>query len=587
MWGGGQNFSPRYIVDTVFKILMYFNNGDWAGAALIWIYLGAIIQALGIANFAHRISERYQMVVAPLFTLLIAYCNNFLANFNLIALASISIGVAVAFSFLSISFLIGKRRDYKKAWLFATCVIMCHVHEGIYCCAVIFLFLFVDCLIQRRILLKENWTIVFAVIALAVVVGPSLLTDAMDISNVDFVNIYASFRHPHHLVPSTWGTDIIYKTIWIDVCLFLLSVTANAKMKMEGQRFFVYEAMALVMAWIVAISLMYGFTEIKPIAFVATLFLSKFFKYVLLVALAWNVKSAVELREHGDYISSYLYIFFALFASSYELKRIGLIALTIFLVMNVEDCFISLEKTLIPSKILLIADSCFFIFIICVKQETLGMKFGSLLNFVFSVKSTIVGAMIHGLEKGLIIILVFFSVEVIAYLMKKSLGGYKLLCAIVCCWMVGITLLGRIVLYDNESVSITNGERALRASMGDDLYEIAEDFKEQTDITTEFLADPDDTTNTGWFQIVSQRNCYVVKKVIPSSKSRVNDWYNRYLQARALHEKNGEEIEKLMNSAGLEYVLIGAEYYPILDGAEKFSVFLRSTTDSFRVYRMN
>lgn len=153
--------------------------------------------------------------------------------------------------------------------------------------------------------------------------------------------------------------------------------------------------------------------------------------------------------------------------------------------------------------------------------------------------------------------------------------------------MIIISLLGRVLIYSNEKFSLINGEMALRASLGDDLYTLAEDFKNSTDNDAEFLANPDDTINVGWFQVVSERNCYVVYKVIPSSRCMVDDWYNRYLSANSFDEKTGEDIQNIMESSGIQYVLINSDNYTKLDELSRgFSVFLRSPSDSFRVYKL-
>lgn len=91
---------------------MHINGGDWAGASLIWIYFGAFVQALGIANIAHRIRREYEAVISAILTCMIGFCGNYLTGFKLISLESVSIGVALAFSFLSISFLVGDNRNY-------------------------------------------------------------------------------------------------------------------------------------------------------------------------------------------------------------------------------------------------------------------------------------------------------------------------------------------------------------------------------------------------------------------------------------------------------------------------------------------
>ena len=257
MYMGAGVITPRYIVDEIFNLLMHINGGDWAGASLIWIYFGAFVQALGIANIAHRIRREYEAVISAILTCMIGFCGNYLTGFKLISLESVSIGVALAFSFLSISFLVGDNRNYPFAWIFASCSIICHIHEGIYCCAVIFIFALADSIIQKRLLWKENKWILAVAFSLLLIVGPSMLTDKMDISNADFVYIYSTFRHPHHLVPSSWGVDEIYKTIWIDIGLFLLCITEKRLSKDNDRNRYLITGILLVAAWILAVGIAY------------------------------------------------------------------------------------------------------------------------------------------------------------------------------------------------------------------------------------------------------------------------------------------------------------------------------------------
>lgn len=137
--------SPRSIVDAVFRVFMLINGGNWAGAALVWMYFGAFIQSLGIALISKKINDKYQIACSAILTALIAYCGNNLAGFSLIELATTGMGVALAFSVLSVSFIIGDSRNYPLAWAFAVCAMICHIHEGIYCCAVIFIAAAADC----------------------------------------------------------------------------------------------------------------------------------------------------------------------------------------------------------------------------------------------------------------------------------------------------------------------------------------------------------------------------------------------------------------------------------------------------------
>lgn len=585
---GEGTISPRYMIDQIFNGLMHVNGGDWAGAALTWIYFGAFIQSIGIANIARRVHKDYQIIISAILTCMLAYCGNYLAGFSLIALKSSSIGVALAFAFLSISFVIGDKRNYTAAWIFASCSIICHIHEGIYCCAVIFIFALADSIIQKRILVKENKAVCIAVISLLLIVAPSMITDKMDISNADFVSIYAAFRHPHHLVPSSWGADSIYKTLWIDVGLLLLCMIERKLSNADNKKYYLHTGTLLVAAWLLAVGIAYVFTEIKPVAAVSTLFIPKSFKYVLLIALIWVIFSSFQFRERGRLLSCYLLIYCGLFASTYELKQIVSMFLFVCLALFFEDYLATTNQIIISNSIRPFADIIFFSIVFCLRRPDLEVDIGFVLQMLLSFKTTMASALASGMQSGLTIILVFFAIAVIGFTIDKPTPPpCRFITISACVCMIIISLLGRVLIYSNEKFSLINGEMALRASLGDDLYTLAEDFKNSTDNDAEFLANPDDTINVGWFQVVSERNCYVVYKVIPSSRCMVDDWYNRYLSANSFDEKTGEDIQNIMESSGIQYVLINSDNYTKLDELSRgFSVFLRSPSDSFRVYKL-
>lgn len=579
--------TPRFIMDAFFDLFMHLNGGDWASVACFFVYFGIIIEAIGIANISYRINKDYQIVISAIFTCSLAYCNNWLAGFRCIELSTIGMGTGIAFSILSLSFLVGNKRNYQLAWIFAACASICHIHEGLYCCAVIFIIALADSIIHRKILLKENVAIIIAILALAVIVIPSMATDSMDLTNEEFVYIYSIFRHPGHLVPSTWGIDSIYRTIWIDISLFIISLVATPAVVVEEQKRKWLEALLFTGAWIMAITLMYVFTEIKPIAVVSTMFFSKSFKYVLLIGVIWIIQASFELRKKGCILSHYLIIYYVFSVSLYDLELIGLLAVITVVFIKLEDYFLQNGKPIftIPIDKAILADIVFFCFVICVRRESLGMDMGVVLDLVFDFKASIKSGLAEGFSQGLVIVLVFVAIFAIYMAGRIHFKGYKVFASFVLVCMIGLSLMGKVVIYD-EGIKIMDGEIALKSSMGTDLYNLANSFKTSTNSSDEFLANPDDTENTGWFQVVSQRNCYVVVKAIPSTKGALDDWYNRYLQVNEFEDRTSDEIETVMRSSDIEYLLLAADDYERFDEDSDYEVYMSSDADSFRIYQL-
>lgn len=560
---GAREISPRYFVDFLFDILMKINGGSWADAALIWTYFGAAVQSVAIANMARKIDDEHPEILSAVFTYIILYAGNYAAGgFSLVAVASTSIGPALAFAILAISFVVGEDKNYAAAWILAAIATLCHIHEGIYCCAVIFILALVDCVVHKKLLLKENRAILVPILAMVAVVAPSLATDAMNISNEEFVYIYSLIRHPHHLVPSTWGFESIAKTALTNITFMLLATTVTYLFKRHKIKQYLYELAFFNLAWVVALFLMYYFTEKKPVAFISTLFLSKAFKYVYLIAIVWLLKAISDLRKQGCVLSGYLFLLLGCISSSLTSQQIIVAFLIIAAVLLAEN-FRFKEHRIFLQKYLPFTDVLFFVLVVGVKSNSVGTYNSAVIYCVFLVILCIRG--IH----------------------KIHFSGYGVVSAVMCECLFLLSLYNRGFVVNRGIPELVDGHKALQNSLGIELYDLAERFKDDTDKDAEFLANPDMSTESGWFQIASERNCYVVYKVIPSSKSTVNDWYERYMQTTDFKEKSGEEIKSIMAGAGIQYVLVDSDMYDTIDQTQSFFVLEESMNDAYRIYKLN
>lgn len=72
--------------------------------------------------------------------------------------------------------------------------------------------------------------------------------------------------------------------------------------------------------------------------------------------------------------------------------------------------------------------------------------------------------------------------------------------------------------YSEGGLALISPTDMLINSSGTDIYQLDKRFQEQTDPSESYIAEFKWQDAIGWFQIISERNCYVVKKVVPSSK---------------------------------------------------------------------
>jgi hypothetical protein len=145
-------------------------------------------------------------------------------------------------------------------------------------------------------------------LGLTLIYGPMRLDggtgDSDALSGAAFVEIYATLRHPHHLVPSTWGWPV-----WIQAGSFYLGAwyflrrTAGAEWKTE--RTVLHLTLALTLA---ALALNYVFIELRPLAWIAKLQparITPLAQGIILALLARRVQARVAA---GDYAAAALLV---------------------------------------------------------------------------------------------------------------------------------------------------------------------------------------------------------------------------------------------------------------------------------------
>ncbi len=550
--------SPRYIIDFIFGFLMNINGGRWPDTALVWIYFGLVIETIAIVNFAGRISREHKTEYAVIIALLFAYNQNTLAGFLLTVLCSTSIGPALAFAMLSISFVFGDKKNFKLAWIYAGCSVVCHIHEGIYCCVVVFIIVCVDSIVDKRIKIKENLWIFFPVAVLLLVAVPSMITDKMNITNSEFVYIYSYFRHPHHLVPSQWGKENIVKSFVVNISLFLLVLETIYLTKRQEIKRVYLEVGALMVAWLGALGLAYIFTERFPLAIVSTMFLSKSFKYVVLMAVIYTIYSLELLRNTGKVLSGYLLLFYAFMTGNWSTDQMLLYFLA-FAVMIVLEHRLQKESD-ISSQILFTCDVVFFFIVLFARFFALNLYEIIKILTVFMV----IGAVHIRMQKGNTAV-----ITILGSILILLVSGFGVLYA-----------------RNGGKFILQTGENAMRMTMGNDLYVLACQFEQMSDASDVFIADPKDTGGAGWFQIACKRNCYVLEKVIPSSKCTVEEWYERYISLEDFYNLSPDEIKNTMHDEKIDYALIKMDRFAEFDCCKDFEIVLTSPEDTYRLYQV-
>ena len=558
--GSGVN-SPRLFWDVVISWLMHINGGNWVPIAVGMEYLNALVLSFATAKIGCRICNKYQFVYTCLFALMLTLNKNCLASFGLFACGSISTGCAFAVALLAISYVIGQNKKFNIAWLLLSVTAAMHIHEGLYGFAIIFIMFCVELLLkERKFRIKENWGLLLYVFTVLLITIPRLATDVLPISNAEFVEIYGKFFGQMHLRPSYWGMNAIIASAFTIIGFVILRLQFLYLHERTNVRRFLWEAGLCLVAWSMCLGCAYVFTEVYPVAAIVTMFVSKFFKYVVIFTLLWMLWTIKGYYENREYLHAFLLLCYVFAVNTDDIRHKILWFVCCFFILQYDK---TSDKT---------NDSALY-------PGILGAIFTAIM--VFDVFGEI--------QRDLKIVLCLLVLVVAAGKLAKRFAMPTVYRAIAVCSAAMYLLCayyGKIYYLENGNIRAVNTDQIMSITAGNDICELADTFKSRTNSAASFITDPNDERGGGWFQIFAERNCYVLRKVIPSSKVAAIEWYKRYENVVGIYDKSPDEIADIMKREGISYFLVNSSYYGNIDQSSCFDIFLTCGGDSYRIYQL-
>ena len=554
--------SPRLLFEIIFSFFMHLTDGKWINVAVPFLYGGALVLAIGTVLMAFNISKKYGILLTPILAFFFAKnVSAPIGGFDTFNLTSLGFGTGYAFAIVALAFVIGRKKYFNFAWISLAISTICHIQEGVYGFAVIFILIMVELFISKHFSFKEHWCSIFFFLVLIGTVIPNLLTDTLNISSEEFINIYARIRAPGHLLPSAWDKKKIIFSFLMILFPALFRVQYLLFNKKTKLRKYYLEMFLFLSSWWGALTLMYVFTEIIPISVVCTMFVSKYFKYVGVISIIWYLKTFRDYLEKKQYLIGVEIISFAglshLLSSDY--------APTIFLIVIASVYYLQKIKTDKNDE-----TSIWGIILGCVPISIL--LFVPALNLTKEEKIIL-------LMIAVILILVFLMKKITAFLIKpfiliSSLG------------LLFFSMNGDLYRIENRKLMLNRPSYFLINSAGEDIYQLSLDFKYRTEKDAIYLADSDAEISAGWMEIISERSCFALWKVTPSSKSLMEEWYNRCLEIRHLFDKSSEDIYDIMIKNNIEFLLVDSNNYGKIDSSMLYSVFSVCDEDSYRIYKI-
>lgn len=550
----GAEYSPKLFANALTSALMHVLNINWAVAAGLIIQANYVLYGLAAASAAMRISTQNRL----LYGMIIVFCCH--ANtmgslgFGLFGAPDVFLGTGIAFALIGISCVVGEQKNWSAAWICAALAALMHVHEGMWGGCMLGVIWLALCACNRRINWKDLKSLPVFIIAILFVALPSVLFGS-PVDDKTFVDIYAFFRTPHHLVPTSWSIQNILICLGLaampSLCISLFRIIYADR---EILRERLYIGAASVLLWLALFALEVFVTELVPSATVVSMYVTKCFKYVTFISLLLMLSLSDTYLRESKYISAALCL--------------GIII-----------CGQPHYKATFMMSVTLLLFNIFMIEQRALRNIVKSTNVGSMAAWLFA---SVMLARTCGTKTVLIAALcLLFAVR----FLRTDVLRQKAVRLTFCAATLGVMVMfmnGKVYTVNGGNIDYISGETDLVNRTGKDFYQLSMMFRDMTSEGDIFLADPYDAAS-GRVQLVSERNCYVVHKNLPTSASVVIEWYRRLKQVDGITEMSGEELVNLMQETGAKYILLRPQQYAAAEKCERLKLLIKNDAAAFFV----
>lgn len=559
----GATHSPRLVANVFMVGLMKVCGGNWNTAAMYLIRVNILLYAVAFTFVSYKLFKGNR-VLGGIIISTTCMCGSLISlAFAINVSFDVFLGTAIPLAMIAIISILGEKQYWNIAWIMLALAEFMHVHEGIWAGSIIGLIWMTDCIIEKKILWNRLKTLPIYIMSVLLVVIPSLLhTEAVD--NRLFNKIYVFIRTPHHLLLSYWGAaEIIMSGVMIAAVIWIYALSYAGKANSQNKRDSICNVV-LFMWWIILLAVEYFSTEVLTVSTVITMYVPKCFKYITWLASLIYAKIGINDIENQNYIQG-----ISLMAILMIPNILGGRGVYVSFAVLVIIYFIS-RKYQLDKKVFLKSDNGMRIFL---TYLIIGLIIFFRLYFSIG-KYKAISAL-------LILAVVLYIVFVKDKIKRQNLGNALTITGLI--FSMILSTANFIYSIDRGGISYISGNDYTKNAVGQDIYELAKEYEQLTDLDDMFLADPDDSASNG-FQLVSHRSCYALYKNTPSDKNSVIEWFKRIERVRTMTTCSADELRKLMYDTECEYVLVQADRFEILEESNFFISIAKN--DFYGVYKV-
>ena len=549
-------FSPRHYANMFMTFLIRIFNSNWYETSFWLIKVNYILYALVIVIIVFKFFKKNRLLVALIVSFCIMRPSLISIAFGLDFSPDVFLGTAAPLAFLALVCVLGRKKYWMIAWLLATLATFLHIHEGFWVAFLLGIIWLAICCADKKINLRVLSYICGYLFILLLIVLPTF-NNQIYIDKDYFIQIYVYIRTPHHLLLSYIGKWQIIKSTFLLAIVLVLYFNIFKLKKYKSIKRIIFSTYFLSISYIFLYSVHYFSTEIFKIPLIITMYIPKSFRFFILLGVINYIILGMRKIKKGMYLRGTILLIIPLVpdlsTNEYNYYMV-LILLTLFFI---------LEKFK-PNGLIIRNRHCKYI-----------AKF-ILYLFIFFIIFKRYPDLANNLKWMYYAILIYeFIYSYIKNIKLKSI------------FILVILFLFTSNLYNSVKVKMFNVNEKLNVNQcnlgleyakratDSEVYSLAIQFKNISKQDEEFVADPY-AIYPNYFQLFSERNCYVLYKNTPSQKHLVIQWYERIQKVKNINELNEEELKKLLEDINVKYILLTEDRFNVVEGSNYFEEVIKN-----------
>ncbi|MEJ6455950.1 hypothetical protein LH399_04270 [Fusobacterium nucleatum] len=559
----GMEFSPRYYANMFMAFLIKFFNSDWYEVSFGLIKINYILYALVTTIIAIKFFKKNRLVVGVIMSLCFMTPSLISIAFGLNFALDVFLGTAAPLSFLALICVLGEKKYWLIAWGLAIISTFLHIHEGFWAAFFLGIIWIATCFADKKINFRVLSYILIYLFFLLLVVF-STLTNQIYVDKDYFTQIYVYIRTPHHLLLSYIGKwEIIKSTILLLFIALILFFNIFKYKKYKNIKRIIFSIYFLSISYILLYGVHYFSTEILKIPFIITMYIPKSFRFFTFLGIINCIILGMRKIKKGMYLKGTILLIIPLIPDLSTNNSNYYIVLTLLILFFILEKFKPKGLIIKNRYYREIAKFFVYLFIFLLIYERYFYLFDNL-------KLLYIGILLY---------------EFI-YPYIKNIKIKSIILTIVLILFISAfynSMKGKVFNVTKDGYQCISGLEYAQKATDLELYELAVQFKNITNLDEGFLADPY-AVYPNYFQLFSERNCYVLYKNTPSQKHLVIEWYEKIEKVKNVSEANAEELKELLKDINLKYILLSADKFDVVKDSPYFDEIIKN--NKYGIFRL-